>query len=155
MVLQSKSKVYFFTDKLSLNLKHRNKLKEFITSIFKREKKKLGGLNYIFCSNRRIIEINRKYLNHDFYTDVITFDLSENNAEIFGEIYISIEMVRQNAQKLGVSFTNELHRVIFHGALHLCGFKDHKSRDKETMRKMENKYLAQYYTKVPRNTVSD
>lgn len=132
--------VSFFFEKKGVSLKNRTALKRFIAHIFKREKKKLGSLNYIFCSDKRLLEINRQFLRHDYYTDIITFDLSSGLA-IEGEIYISIDRVRQNARAESVSFTGELHRVIFHGALHLCGYKDKTRQDVALMRQMEDKYL--------------
>jgi rRNA maturation RNase YbeY len=89
------------------------------------------------------LEINQKYLEHDFYTDIITFDLSETGA-VRGEIYISIDRVRENARKLGVSFKSELHRVIFHGMLHLCGYNDKTKAEKEKIRAKEDQYLNKY-----------
>ena len=100
------------------------------------------------------MEINRQFLTHDFYTDIITFDLSETDV-IQAEIYISIDRVKDNALQLGVSFKSELHRVIFHGVLHLCGYKDKIKVEKEEMRKKEEFFLAKYFLKVPRDTVSD
>src|SRR6202000_2206007 len=86
-------------------------------------------------------EINRQYLDHDYYTDIITFDLSEKGQSINAEIYISVDRVRENARKFGSSLRQELHRVIFHGALHLCGYKDKTSAQEKEIRKMEEKYL--------------
>jgi len=118
-------------------------LKQFIESIFKKEKKRLKSINYIFVFDKRLLEINQQFLQHDFYTDIITFDLSEGSSTQ-AEIYISIDRVRQNAKGLGVSFKSELHRVIFHGALHLCGYKDKTRREKERMREKEEFYLKKY-----------
>lgn len=151
--MPSKSKVYFFFEKRGIVLKHRTFLKSFIEHIFKKEGKKLERINYIFCSDKRLLEINREFLRHDFYTDIITFDLSENNAAN-AEVYISIERVRDNASKLGVSIRSELHRVIFHGALHLCGYNDKTIKDKKKMREMETLYLLKHISGVSRDTVS-
>lgn len=140
--MSSKSKVYFFFDNVSVSLRERTGLKKRIEGIFINEKKKLGTLNYIFCSDRRLLEINRQYLQHDDYTDIITFDLSESKTETIGEIYISIDRVRDNANQLKVSFKKELVRVIFHGALHLCGYGDKTEKDKKSMRAREDYYLA-------------
>ena len=123
MPLPTKSKIYFFFQ-TKVFLRDRNRLKIFIGSIFEREGKILGSLNYVFCSDDTIRSINRQYLNHDYYTDIISFELSTKGDPIEGEIYISVDRVKDNAQQLGLTFTNELHRVIFHGALHLCGYKD-------------------------------
>ena len=119
-------------------------MKQFIISLFRREKKPLAELNYIFCSDQRLLEINRQFLQHDFYTDIITFPLSDPGQPISGEIYISVDRVRDNAAAFGSSITKELHRVIFHGALHLCGYKDKSPREEKIMRKMEDHYLALY-----------
>ena len=122
----------------------RTAVKDFLRSLFKKEKTKLDSLNYIFCSDDYLLEINKNYLNHNYYTDIITFDLSEGPA-ITGEIYISIDRVRENATQFNTSFKQELHRVIFHGALHLCGYKDKIHSDQEIMRKKEDTYLKNYF----------
>src|SRR5215207_5097780 len=114
------SRIQFFYQ-ASLTLTNRTKLKKFIEGIFRKEKKKLQGLNYIFCTDKQLLAINRQYLKHDFYTDIISFDLGGSDAASYGEIYISVDRVRDNARVLGESFTRELHRVMFHGVLHLCG----------------------------------
>ncbi len=120
------------------------RLKQFIIALFRREKKPLAELNYIFCSDQRLLEINRQFLQHDFYTDIITFPLSDPGQPISGEIYISVDRVRDNAAAFGSSIKRELLRVIFHGALHLCGHKDKSPADEKLMRKMEDHYLALY-----------
>ena len=104
----------------------------------------MKSLNYIFCSDKELLKINIDFLNHDYFTDIITFDLSEKDG-IVGEIYISLERVRENAQQLKVPVTEELHRVIFHGALHLCGFKDKTKADKLVMTKKQDEYLYRYF----------
>jgi len=126
-------------------LPNRTELKSFIRSIFKREGIKMEGLLYIFCNDRYLLDINRRYLNHEDFTDIISFDLSSDPNIIHGEIYISVERVRENANKLGVSFKEELHRVVFHGALHLCGYKDKLKSDQLIMREMEDRYLGLYF----------
>lgn len=138
----SQSKVCFFFDKVNPWLPDRSSLKRFIESIFKREGYKLGSLNYIFCTDKHLRQINRDYLQHDYYTDIITFGLTQDPIE--GEIYISIDRVRDNARQLGVSFKSELHRVIFHGALHLCGFRDKTKAESALMRSKEDHYLGLY-----------
>ncbi|HEY6063810.1 MAG TPA: rRNA maturation RNase YbeY [Chitinophagaceae bacterium] len=141
--MHSKSKVCFFFQEVRVSLASRNILKKYIQSIFKKEGKKLESLNIIFCSDNALLEINRKYLKHDFYTDIITFDLSES-AAIKAEIYISIDRVNENSHKLGFSFKSELLRVIFHGVLHLCGFNDKTSSEKKKIRVKEDYYLKNY-----------
>ena len=127
-----------------ISLAERTRLKRFLVALFKRERKALAELQYIFCSDAYLLEINRQFLHHDFYTDIITFDLSEKGQPTSGEIYISVDRVRDNAQNFDSSLKKELQRVIFHGALHLCGFKDKTPKEELEMRKMEEKYLALY-----------
>jgi rRNA maturation RNase YbeY len=110
-------------------------------------------VNYIFCSDRYLLKINQTFLKHDYYTDIISFDLSPGKMTQ-GEIFISIDRVRENAANFESSFKEELHRVIFHGALHLCGLNDKTENEKSKMRRMEEKYLKKYFGKVPRSTVS-
>lgn len=140
------SKVCFFFETKGFSLENRTALKAFIETIFKKEKKSLESLNYIFCTDKRLLEINRQYLQHDYYTDIITFDLSAGSSTI-GEIYISIDRVIDNAQTLGTSIKSELHRVIFHGALHLCGYGDKKKEEVVLMRKREDYWLSRYFSK--------
>ena len=125
-----------------IDLRDRTRLKRFLASLFKKEGKQLNELQYIFCSDDYLLDINRQYLNHDYYTDIITFDLSEKGQSINAEIYISVDRVRENAREFGSSLKQELNRVIFHGALHLCGYKDKTSAQEKEMRKMEEKYLT-------------
>jgi rRNA maturation RNase YbeY len=145
MATSKKTKIHFFSHDIPTSLKNTTNLKHFIASIFKKEMQNLDSINYIFCSDRAILEINKKYLNHDFYTDVITFDLSPNNKALYAEVYISIERIRDNAKQLGISIKSELHRVLFHAALHLCGYNDKKKKDKEIMRKKEDELLTRYF----------
>ena len=137
--------IQFFFLQHNISLSKRTSLKQFIQTIFKREKKQLQGLTYIFCSDEYLLEINKNHLQHDYYTDIITFDLSEVAGKIKGEIYISTDRVRENAATIGSSINEELHRVIFHGALHLCGYKDKNSAQSKEMRNMEDKYLGLYF----------
>lgn len=134
----------YFLDR-SPGLKDRTRLKLFIERLFKSERKKLGNLSYVFCSDDYLLEINKGFLKHDFYTDVITFDLSSSKEVTEGEVYLSVDRIKDNAKQLNVSFNSELHRVIFHGALHLCGYKDKKKADIVLMRAMEEKYLKLYF----------
>lgn len=142
----SSAKVQFHWLDQSFSLRDRNPLKLFIQSLFRREKKSLESLNYIFCTDKYLLNINQQFLKHDFYTDIISFDLSAGPATI-GEIYISIDRVRDNATRLGTPLTEELHRVIFHGALHLCGYKDKSKADQVLMRRKEDQALALYFGK--------
>ncbi len=147
MYSTSTPEVSFFYEAL-VSLRDRNKLKLFIKEIFRKEKKKLSGLNYIFCSDKRLLEINRQFLQHDYYTDIITFELSPAGTPVEGEIYISIDRVKDNARQHQSTFTRELHRVIFHGVLHLCGYKDKTTTQEKVMREKEDYYLDRYFRKA-------
>ncbi len=135
---------FYFLDRKPV-LKERTRLKIFIEKLFLTEKKPLGNLSYIFCSDEHLLTINKDFLKHDFYTDVITFDLSSSKKQIEGEVYVSVDRIKDNAKQFGTSFKEELHRVIFHGALHLCGYKDKNKADGQQMRLAENKYLKLYF----------
>ena len=139
------SKVQFLFHDRSSTLIQRNNLKIFITELFKREGATLRHLTYVFCSDEYLLEINKSHLKHNYYTDIITFDLSERPESITGEIYISTDRVRDNSITLGVTIKEELHRVIFHGALHLCGYKDKTPKDAKRMREAEDRCLNAYF----------
>jgi len=134
---------FYFKEKV--RLENRRALKSFIDSLFQKESRSLESLTYIFCSDDFLLNMNKEYLAHDYYTDIISFDLSESRTgPVTGEIYISIDRVKDNAERLKVSFQQELHRVIFHGALHLCGYKDKTKPQQKEMRTMEDQYLKAY-----------
>jgi rRNA maturation RNase YbeY len=139
--------VRYYDQHVRSGLKDKKKLSTFLQSLLrsKRTDVKKVDLTYIFCNDDYLLEINKEFLNHDTLTDIITFDMSEEPETLDGEIYISIERVKENAAKFQVSYNQELHRVIFHGALHLCGFKDKKTADKELMRQQEDMCLHQYF----------
>ena len=119
-------------------------LKNFVDGIFVKEKRCLDSLVYVFCSDAFLLNINNTFLQHDYYTDIISFNLSEQPKQLIGEIYISIDRVKDNAVQLKTSYSNEMLRVIFHGALHLCGYKDKTKADIAMMRSKEDYYLARY-----------
>lgn len=144
--MASLPKVYFFFENKNIYLEERTRLKFFLEKIFLIERVSLKSLNYIFCSDKRILTINRQFLQHDYFTDIITFQLSETGP-VEAEIYISIDRVRENAKKLGVTLKSELHRVIFHGVLHLCGYGDKDIEQERIMRQMEDLYINQYFNK--------
>ncbi len=121
--------------------------RKFISEIFFLEGRQLKVLNYIFCSDNYLLLINKSFLNHDFFTDVISFDLS-GGEEIVGEIYISIDRVKENATSHFETVEAELLRVIFHGALHLCGYKDKKKSEITIMRQKEDYYLRLWNEKI-------
>lgn len=139
---------HFFEQDVDLLLNNKNKLSDFLDDLIYQNRNDVEtiDLTYVFCSDEYLIDINNKFLDHDTYTDIITFDLSEEEGHIMSEIYISIERVEDNAEKFGVSFEHELHRVIFHGALHLCGYKDKTKEEENAMRQMEEKYLTTYFS---------
>jgi len=119
-------------------------LKKFITTSFEKETGKKLSVSYVFCSDEFLLQINRDFLKHDFYTDIITFPLSDTARKVAAEIYISIDRVRENSSRLKVSFEEELQRVTFHGILHLAGYGDKTKAEKETMRKMEDKWIRAF-----------
>ncbi|MEO8582277.1 MAG: rRNA maturation RNase YbeY [Flavitalea sp.] len=119
--------------------------KRAIVELFRKEGINLNTLNYIFCTDKYLLKINQDFLKHNDLTDVITFDLSETNYVVTGEIYISIDRVRENAKNFKVSLQKEILRVMFHGALHLCGYKDKNPKDVVMMRTKEDFYLNKYH----------
>lgn len=143
--MASKSKVCFFFEHKGFSLPDRTKLKLFIEWVFRSHNIKLESINYIFTTDKRLLEINKKYLKHDYYTDIITFDLSDSNRTT-AEVYISVDRVKENAKKNKVTFRHELYRIIFHGALHLCGFNDKTRKEIKRIREKED-YLIEKYTK--------
>ena len=132
--------ITFSNNNIVFNLKKKAKLKTWIKIITEKEKKVLGNLNYTFVSDESLLEINTEYLNHNTYTDIITFDYCEDK-KISGDIFMSVDRIRENAKKFGVDFEEELHRVMIHGVLHLCGYKDKTKSDSDLMRKKENASL--------------
>lgn len=138
-------KIHFFYLKHCYSLRDRTRLKSFLPTIFKAEGRDLNSLTYIFCSDKYLLEVNKTYLKHDYYTDIISFNLSGETKSVDGEIYISVDRVVENARKIGVSIKTEIHRVIFHGALHLCGYSDKTKYEKIGMRNKEEEYLDKYF----------
>ena len=134
ILFRNADKTFLFPDKKGL--------KHFIEFLFEKEKKGLYELTYVFCSDEYLLSINKDFLQHDYYTDIITFDLSENSKQIIGEIYISLDRVKDNAKTLNTNIKEETLRVIFHGALHLCGYKDKSKADITKMRQKENYYIS-------------
>jgi probable rRNA maturation factor len=126
----------------SFHFSAKKKLKEAVMFLMDEEKKIFASLDYIFCSDEYLLEINQTYLKHDDLTDIITFDLSDPNGPLTGEIYISVERVKDNAHIFNSTFQDELARVIFHGALHLCGYGDKSRKEQQVMREKEDYYLA-------------
>lgn len=135
--------ILFSSHRTRFQLPNPKKTSAWIEKVVKAEKLQVGNLSYIFCSDKYLLGINQQYLNHDTFTDIITFDYTEKGSRALeGEIYISIDRVKENAKKLGVEFPVELHRVIVHGVLHLVGYKDKSEKDVKEMRRREDKYLG-------------
>lgn len=145
--------IHFFFLTKGITLNNRKELKLFINRLIRKEGHRSKTINYIFCSDKYLLDFNRKYLNHNYYTDVITFRLSEERQPLEGEIYISVDRVRDNATSLAEKVNIELHRVIFHGTLHLCGYRDKTKKERMMMKEKENMYLNEYFP-VSRDTVS-
>jgi rRNA maturation RNase YbeY len=127
---------------LKLNLK-RNLIKSFIKEIIKHEGYKLGDISFVFCSDNYLLSINQSYLNHDYYTDIITFDYCEKNI-LSGDLFISVDRLKDNANINSNTFINELYRVVFHGVLHLCSYNDNTKEEALLMREKEDFYLNQF-----------
>jgi rRNA maturation RNase YbeY len=134
------AKISFSNADKKLTLKNKKNIAQWIISTIEKEKKECGQIAYIFCSDDYLLDLNQRFLNHNTYTDIITFDYSEGKT-LNGEIYISIDRVKENAKNFEVDFETELLRVIIHGALHLAGYKDKTKEQKEKMRKKEDQYL--------------
>lgn len=134
--------VRFFNKDIKFNLKHKLLLKKWIKSVVSKYGKRVGDINVILCDDPSILEINMQFLSHDYYTDIITFDYCEDDF-INGELYISVDTVKANAEEYSQDFDVELHRVIIHGVLHLCGLDDHAEDDIKQMRDAENLALQE------------
>ena len=132
--------VRFFSDDVAFRPEGKRKMAQWLKEVTAKEGKKIGNLCYVFVSDEKILEINKKFLQHAYYTDIITFDDSADNT-ISGEMYISIDTVRANANDYQTDFRNELLRVMVHGVLHLCGYNDKTENEQLRMRTLEAKYL--------------
>lgn len=135
-------KINFFSEDISFNLKQKTVLRNWIQKIVRSKGAKIAEINYIFCSDEYLKEVNIQYLQHDYYTDIITFDNSEEEDLLEGDIYISIDRVQENSQAFSKPFENELHRVMIHGILHLLGLSDKTEEEAEQMRKEEETSLS-------------
>lgn len=125
----------------TFSLKTEATVTKCIKALAKHELREIGDIIFVFCDDNYLHKINLEFLDHDTYTDIITFDYSVGN-EIISEIYVSVDRVAENAKKYNQTFENEIHRVMIHGALHLCGYNDKLSEDKQIMRDKENHYLS-------------
>lgn len=145
--------IHFFEEGAQSKINQKRKIKDWIKLVAKEKGFYISTLNYIFCTDDYLLEINRNYLNHDTYTDIITFDQAEQKGEIEGDIYISIDRVKENATNLGVFYHQELLRVLIHGLLHLCELTDKSPKERKRMREEEEKALNLFQTlSVPRGT---
>ncbi len=133
--------IHFHSEDIDFKANQVQKTKNWIRNIIQEEGFILGEVNYIFCSDEYLHQINLEYLNHDTFTHIITFDNSDEDSQIEGDIFISIERVQENAQVFQGSFEQELRRVLAHGVLHLCGYLDKKPDDEKRMREKENYYI--------------
>jgi probable rRNA maturation factor len=136
--------IHFFEEDIKYKLKEKNKFKGWIKGIALGEGYKIGELNYIFCSDEYLYNINVEYLDHDTYTDIITFDNSEEEDLVEGDIFVSIERIQDNASTNNLPFETELKRVISHGLLHLLGYKDKTPEEKSIMRSKENEAMNSF-----------
>ena len=134
------SKLSFFFEEIKPVELQKKVLQNTFDFLIRNEHKSPGEVSVIFCSDDYLLKINEQYLNHNYYTDIVTFDYVENSV-ISGDLFISVDRVEENASQLGVTFDKELYRVIFHGILHLCGYKDKTNAEKEVMREKEDFYL--------------
>ena len=140
--------ISFNTADKNTTLTNRLALKAFIEKGLKKEGIAIDTLQYVFCSDKFLLNINKSFLKHDYFTDIISFDLSEAKGTLIGEVYISVDRVKDNAKTHKANYTEELLRVIFHGALHFCGYKDKKPADAKEMRAQENKWLKSYLKSI-------
>ena len=138
--------IHFFTEEIAFELDDPQLLSQWLKSVVESENRSIETINFIFCSDEYLHKINLEYLNHDTYTDVITFPYASHPIE--GDIFISIERVRDNAQQFKVNFAEELHRVMVHGTLHLLDYLDKSAEEKAQMTRLENKYLEQLALKL-------
>lgn len=140
--------ISFIEEDVNAKLRNRRIIKSWIQLVADSYGYKVGNLCYIFCNDDKILDVNNQYLKHNYYTDIITFDYVDNGV-LDGDMFISIDTVKSNSELFNSTYTNELHRVIIHGVLHLCGLKDKSPKDEKNMREAENKALALLATLIP------
>lgn len=133
--------ISFFCEQTEMPAIQKTLVRNWIKQVAATHGKRVGEISYIFCDDEKILEVNRQYLQHDYYTDIITFDYTEGN-KIAGDLFISLDTVRSNAGLFKQDYETELHRVIVHGVLHLCGINDKGPGEREIMEKCENEALA-------------
>ncbi len=134
--------ILFFSEDTLFKPKQKAELRKWVNNCVMAEGFKIQEINFIFCTDDYLLEINKNYLDHDTYTDIITFDNGEQNGKVLGDIFISVDRIHENAAKFGVSERDELHRVMIHGVLHLLGYTDKDHKTKAQMTDRENHYLG-------------
>lgn len=139
--------VSFFTEGIDMPDINKTDIRNWVKNVAELHSKRLGPVSYIFCDDNKILEVNKQFLQHDYYTDIITFDYTEGD-KISGDLFISLDTVRTNAEQFGQDYNTELHRVIIHGILHLCGINDKGPGEREIMEAEENKALALLNDKI-------
>lgn len=132
--------VSFYTEGIEMPDINKSEIRNWVKKVAELHSKRLGPVSYIFCDDNKILEVNKQFLQHDYYTDIITFDYTEGD-NISGDLFISLDTVRTNAEQFGQDYNTELHRVIIHGILHLCGINDKGPGEREIMEAEENKAL--------------
>lgn len=142
MDTNSDPRIYFFLEEVKYNVKNKRQIRQWITKAVDNEGFKIGVLNYILTSDNILVQLNTEYLKHITLTDIITFDLSEKEGEVTGDIYISLDRAKENAREYKVALNNELNRLMIHGVLHLMGYKDKTAAEKAIMRSKEEFYLS-------------
>jgi len=135
------AKINFYNQEIDFRLKEKAKIRRWISQVVENECKTIGEISYVFCTDTYLLDINQQYLKHNTYTDIVTFDYTEEG-KINGDLFISVERVTENAQRFSVNFEHELKRVLVHGILHLCGYKDKSEEDEKVMRAREDYYLS-------------
>lgn len=149
----SKKSIYFFCEDVEYRLKNKGIIRQWISSTILAEGiKEIEELSFIYCSDEYLLSINQQYLNHDTYTDIITFDNSEIENVLSGDIFISYERVKENASIYKVSTTHEMHRIMIHGVLHLCGYLDETKQEKDKMTEKEDFYLNELNSLLENHT---
>jgi probable rRNA maturation factor len=133
-----------FNSECDFKLDNETYFSQWISAVILSENKKEGDINYIFCDDEFILEINKQYLNHDYYTDIISFDYSVGK-ELHGDIFVSVERVQENAEDFNVTFEEELKRVVIHGILHYCGYKDKSKEEELIMRQKEDEKIKMFH----------
>ena len=143
--VKNQQSIYFYYNTPIGYFPSRNKLKNFILTLCRKEGKKVAEIRIIFCDKKELRSINRQFLQHDYDTDIITFPFSTPNSPLEAELYISVPKIKEQSKEWNCSFQEELHRIIFHGVLHLCGYNDKKKKEITIMREKEQEYLADYF----------